>query len=67
MDFFSDGAVNGGYIASRSEICSRINELYEKIDEENEKKEELLFELTRIERAIERFRDLLCDMEALLK
>ena len=41
MNFFDDGCANGGYLISRRELCVRIKELYKKIDEENEKKEEL--------------------------
>ena len=66
MDFFSSPEEKGGVRLSRFEIHRRIEDLYGKIDEENEKKEELLSELKRTERAIDRFRDLLCDMEALL-
>ena len=66
MAFFSDGESNGGIVMSRGRIIRRINELCERIDEEKEKKEELLSELARVERAIERFRELVCDMEALL-
>lgn len=67
MNFFNDPEPLGGVRLSRSEIHSRIEDLYGKIDDENEKKEELLSELARTERAISRFRDLLCDMEAMLK
>lgn len=67
MNFFSDAAGNGGVMLNRSEIHRRIEDLYGKIDDENEKKEELLSELARTERAIIRLRNLLCDMEALLK
>ena len=66
MNFFDDGSMNGGIRMSRSEIITRIEDLYGKIDDENEKKEELLSALRRTERAIERFRDLVEDMEALL-
>ena len=64
MSFFCDKTENGGISLSRSEIHRRIEELYEKIDEENEKKEELMLALKRTERAILRFQSLICDMEA---
>ncbi len=67
MSFFDDGMANGGYMMSRRQLYSRISELYERIDEENEKKEELLCEIARTERVIERFRELVADMEALLR
>lgn len=67
MAFFDDGVANGGIAMSRSRIYSRINELSERIDEENDKKEELLCELARVERAIERFRELIGDLEALIR
>ena len=66
MNFFDDGCANGGVLMSRREILCRIEDLYGKIDDENEKKEELLSAIARTERAIERFRELICDMEALL-
>ena len=66
MSFFDDGVANGGILMGRRSIVSRINELYERIDEENGKREELLIEIARVERAIERFRELVSDMEALL-
>ena len=66
MNFFDDGNANGGICMSRKEIIRKIEELYSKIDDENEKKEELLSALARTERVIECLRDLLCDMEALL-
>ncbi|MBQ4150321.1 MAG: hypothetical protein IJC81_00770 [Clostridia bacterium] len=66
MNFFDDGCANGGFCYSRSELLYRIEKLYEKIDEENEKKEELLNSLCRVERAIERWKEVLSDMEALL-
>ena len=67
MNFFNDGTERGGLRLSRAEIHSRIEDLYGRIDEENEKKEELMSALARTERAIIRLRGLLCDMEALLK
>ena len=66
MAFFDDGVANGGLLMSRRNIVSHINELYEKIDEENGKREELLLEIARVEREIERFRELVLDMEAML-
>ena len=66
MSFFDDGVANGGILMSRRSIVSCINELYERIDEENGKREELLIEIARVERAIERFRELVSDMEAML-
>ncbi len=66
MNFFADGSANGGFCMSRAEILRRIEDLHDKIDNENEKKDELLSALARTERIIERLRDLLCDMEALL-
>ena len=66
MNFFDDGTSNGGFCISRAELVCKIEDLYRKIDKENEKKEELLSALSRTERAIERFRELLSDMEALL-
>lgn len=67
MDFYDDGTANGGVLLSRTQLYSRIQDLYGKIDDENEKKEELLAELTRTERAIERWKELLRDMEALMR
>ncbi|MBE6680506.1 MAG: hypothetical protein E7598_08325 [Ruminococcaceae bacterium] len=66
MNFFDDGSSNGGICMSKREIVRQIEDLYGKIDDENEKKEELLSALRRTECAIERFRELICDMEALL-
>ncbi len=66
MDFFDNGIANGGMRMSRLQLRYRIEDLYGKIDDENEKKEELLSELSRVERAIERWKELLRDMEALL-
>lgn len=66
MSFFDDGVANGGYLMNRRQIYSRISELYEQIDEEKEKKEELLCEIAKTERAIERIKELVGDMEALL-
>ena len=67
MDFFDDGVAAGGICMSRSQLRSRIEDLHGKIEDENEKKEELLSELRRTERAIERWRALLRDMEALAR
>lgn len=67
MNFFDDGSANGGFLASRAQIVRKIEDLYAKIDNENEKKEELLSALARTDRIIERLRDLLSDMEALLR
>ncbi len=67
MNFFCEGEENGGAMLNRSEIHRRIEDLYGRIDDENEKKEELMSELARTERAICRLRNLLCDMEALLR
>ena len=67
MNFFCEPEENGGAMMSRSEMHRRIEDLYGRIDDENEKKEELMSELARIERAISRFRSLICDMEAMLK
>lgn len=67
MDFYDDGTANGGVLLSRTQLYSRIQDLYGKIDDENEKKEELLAELSRTERAIERWKELLRDMEALMR
>ena len=67
MDFYDDGIAAGGVRMSRSQLRSRIEDLYGKIEEETEKKEELLSELRRTERVIERWRELLRDMEALAR
>ncbi|MBQ5390204.1 MAG: hypothetical protein IIU58_04775 [Clostridia bacterium] len=67
MDFFDDGVASGGVRMSRLQVYREIEDLQGQIDDENEKKEELLGELSRIERAIERWKELLCDMEALLR
>ena len=64
--FFDDGVANGGLMQTRAQIFRDINELNEKIEEEKDKKDELLYEIARIDRAIERFRELISDMEALL-
>lgn len=66
MDFLDDGTANGGVRMSRRQALSQIEDLLLRIDDENEKKEALLYELARVERAIERWKDLLRDMEALL-
>ena len=67
MDFYDDGTANGGMLMSRTQLYSRIQDLYGKIDDENEKKEELLAALDRTERAIARWQELLRDMEALAR
>ena len=67
MNFYDDGVAAGGVRMSRSQLHRRIEDLYGKIDDENEKKEELLSELRRTEHAIEQWRELLRDMEALLR
>ena len=67
MSFFCDKTENGGIALSRSELCRRVEELYCKIDEENEKKEELALALSRAERTIRRLQSLVCDMEAELR
>ena len=66
MSFFYDKTENGDLPLCRNEIRRRIEELYEKIDEENEKKDELMLALKRTERAILRLQGLICDMEAQL-
>ena len=66
MAFFSDGSANGGFLMRRRQILCRINELCELIDGEREKREELLREIERTDRQIERFSELVSDMEALL-
>lgn len=67
MDFFNDSADLGGVHLNRKEIHSRIEDLYGRIDDKKEKKEELMSEIARIDRAILRYRDLLCEMEMMLK
>lgn len=67
MDFFDDGVANGGSLYSRIQLYDRIRDLYGKIEDENEKKEELLSELARTDSAIAYWKELLCDMEALLR
>ncbi|MBQ9133387.1 MAG: hypothetical protein IJX64_02510 [Clostridia bacterium] len=67
MDFYDDGTFTGGVRMSRSQLRSRIEDLHGKIEDENEKREELLSKLRRTERAIEQWRELLRDMEALLR
>ncbi|MBQ4556344.1 MAG: hypothetical protein IJA60_01685 [Clostridia bacterium] len=52
---------------SKRQLKSRIEDLYGRLDDENERREELLFKLSQTERAIERWQSLLADMEALLK
>ena len=39
MNFYDDGVAAGGVRMSRSQLHSRIEDLYGKIDDENEKKE----------------------------
>ena len=65
MNFFCDQPKNGGTGLSRYEINRLIEDLYGKIDDENEKKEELQSALARTEHAIERLRSLVLEMEAL--
>lgn len=67
MAFFDDGVANGGLMQTRAQIFRQINELNEKIEEEKDKREELMYEVARIDRAIERFRELVSDMEALIR
>lgn len=67
MDFYNDGLACGGTRKSRLELYRQIEALHGKIEDENEKKEELLGELRRTERAIDRWKELLRDMEALLR
>lgn len=67
MNFYSDSADLGGVRLNRKEIHSRIEDLYGRIDDENEKKEELMSEIARVDRAISRYRDLLSEMERMLK
>lgn len=67
MNFYDDAVAAGGIRMSRSQLRIRIEDLYGKIEDENEKKEELLRELRRTERAIEQWRELLRDMEALAR
>ena len=67
MDFYDDGVACGGMRKSRLQLYRQIEALHGKIEDENEKKEELLGELRRTERAIDRWKDLLRDLEALLR
>lgn len=67
MHFFTDTSFNGGTRMSKRQLKSRIEDLYGRLDDENERREELLFKLSQTERAIERWQSLLADMEALLK
>lgn len=67
MDFFNDSADLGGVRLNRKEIHRRIEDLYGRIDDEKEKKEELQSELARIDREICRFRDLIYEMESMLR
>lgn len=66
LDFFDDGTASGGLRRGRSRLCREIRDLYERLDAENEKWDELMRELARTERAIEESRELLADMEAML-
>lgn len=67
MDFYNDVSDLGGIRLCRKEIHSRIEDLYGRIDDEKEKKEELMSEIARIERAICRYRDLISEMEQMLR
>ncbi len=64
MAFFDDGTANGGYMQSRRQIYSEISRISQLLDEENGKREELLLEIARTDRAIERLREVISDMEA---
>ena len=67
MDFYNDVSDLGSIRLCRKEIHSRIEDLYGRIDDEKEKKEELMSEIARIERAICRYRDLISEMEQMLR
>ena len=67
MDFYNDVSDLGGIRLCRKEIHSRIEDLYGRIDDEKEKKEELMSEIARVERAICRYRDLISEMEQMLR
>ena len=63
--FFTDEEL-GGLGMNRRALLRQIEELYGKIDSENEKRDELLADLRRTEREIERWESLVRDMEAYL-
>lgn len=64
--FFTDEEL-GGCGARRRSLLRQIEELYGKIDSENEKRDGLLADLRRTEREIERWESLVRDMEAYLQ
>ncbi len=67
MQFYDDGLANGGFSYSKRELRAQIQALYGKIDDENEKRDELLGKLRRTERAITRWKELVEEMEAYLR
>lgn len=66
MSLFNDAADRGGVLMSRREILMRIEDLYGRIDDVNEHKEELMCDLARTNREEARLRSMLDEMEALL-
>lgn len=67
MQFYDNGLANGGFSYSKRELHAQIQALYSKIDDENEKRDELLGKLRRTERAITRWKELVEEMEAYLQ
>lgn len=63
--FFSDEDL-GGLGMSRRALLRQIGELYDKIDNESERRDALLADLRRTEREIERWESLVRDMEEYL-
>ncbi len=64
MDFFDNGAVSGGMRYNKAQACIILQELYKKISDGNQRREELLAELQCVERELEDSRSQLRDMEA---
>lgn len=67
MQFYDDGLANGGFTCNRRELLARIEALYNQIDGESERREELLCTLRRTERAIARWKELIEEMETCLR
>lgn len=64
MNFFVQEEALGGAGCSRRQLRAEIAALFEKLDAEQEKREALLRDLRRTDRAIECVRELLRELEA---
>lgn len=64
MDFFDDGTANGGRQYSKLQSIYLLQELYARISAGNARKEELLFELRRLERDMADISEQIREVEA---